>query len=160
MDAPLVGDLIRPLGLVTLNFAYAEAELELLADLLADEPLQESGAQWSVCRKLAHAQSLIERLNAPELTGLASTLSKGRVLLERRNALVHGSILAGGRVRSSHRGVPKQRVTPEQLTELAKSIFTWKEHIHAPSIQLPPRCSDLMRVRDRHLKALGPTSLE
>ena len=131
MNALFEGDLIRPLGLVTLNFAYAEAELdELLADLLGTEPHQESSVQWPVGQKLAHAQSLVERLNAPELSELASTLMKGRVLIEQRNALVHGSIFAGGRVRSTRPGVPEQRVTPEQLTELADSIFTWKEHIH------------------------------
>ena len=99
MNALFEGDLIRPLGLVTLNFAYAEAELdELLADLLGYKPLQESHVQWPVGQKLAQAQFLVELLNAPGLSELASTLTKGRALVERRNALVHGSIFAGGRV--------------------------------------------------------------
>ncbi|SRR6266480_5364810 len=131
MSASFDGDLIRPLGLVTLYFAYAEAELDELLDALScHEPFDESERQWPVGRKLTHAQSLVEHLGAPELAGLATALGEARALIERRNSLVHSSIFAGGRVVATRRGVPERRVTPNQLTELAESIFSWKERMH------------------------------
>jgi hypothetical protein len=130
MSASFDGDLIRPLGLVTLYFAYAEAELEELLEVLSHpEPLDESQRQWPVGRKLAHAQTLVERLGTHELADLTTTLGEARALFEKRNSLVHSCIFAGGRVVSS-RGVPDQHVTPSQLTELAESIFSWKERIY------------------------------
>jgi hypothetical protein len=144
------GDLIRPLGLVTLYFAYAEAELEeLLETLSCPEPLDDSMLQWPVGRKLAHAQSLVERLGADELADLTTTLGEARALFEKRNSLVHGSIFAGGRVVSTRRGVPDQRVTPNQLTELAESIFSWKERIYMHRHRhLNPILAALGKTRD------------
>lgn len=125
------GDLIRPLGLVTLYFAYAEGELdELLEALVVPEPFDDVKRQWPVGRKLSYAQELVVKLRAQELAALSATLDEARALFERRNTIVHSRIFAGGRVVSNRRSVPETRVTPNELTELAELIFACKERIH------------------------------
>jgi hypothetical protein len=125
------GDLIRPLGLVTLYAAYAEGEVdELLEVLLGKEPFDEEKRQWPVGRKLVYAQRLVRRLKSQSLAGLSAALTEARELFEKRNALVHGRIYAGGRLVSNRIDVPTKSVSPEELVDLAERIFTCKEHIN------------------------------
>jgi hypothetical protein len=125
------GDLIRPLGLITLYAAYAEGELdELLEALPAKEPFDDKRRQWPVGRKLVYAQRLVRALKSQTLAGLTVALAEARELFERRNALVHGRIYAGGRLVSNRRDVPVQSVSPEELVDLAERIFSCKEHIN------------------------------
>src|SRR5262245_30524349 len=130
MNASFDGDLVRPIGLITVYFAYAEAELEELLEALSQfEPLDESQRLGPVGQKLALAQTLVKRLCADELAGLTTTLDEARALFDRRNLLVHSCIFSGGRVVSTRRAVPEQRVTVNELTELAQAIFSWKERL-------------------------------
>jgi hypothetical protein len=125
------GDLIRPLGLVTLYFAYAEGELdELLQALSVRDPFDDAKRQWPVGQKLRHAQQLLRGFGASELAALDSTLDEARVLFDRRNTIVHGRIYAGGRLVYNRPNAPKC-VTPSELTELAELIFACKERIFA-----------------------------
>ena len=131
MSGAFEGDLIRPLGLVTLYAAYAEGEIDELLDALpAREPFDETKRQWPVGRKLAYAQRLVGQLKAESVAGLIATLKEARVLFERRNALVHGRIYGEGRLVSNRPNVPNKRVSPEELVELAERIFSCKEHIN------------------------------
>jgi hypothetical protein len=124
------GDLIRPLGLVTLYFAYAGAELDTLLETLpSSEPYNDVKRQWPVGRKLNYAQKLIRDLHAENLGGLSATVKQARILFERRNALVHSSIFSSGRMISNRKSVPNQQVSPDELIQLAELIFTWKENI-------------------------------
>jgi hypothetical protein len=134
------GDLIRPLGLVTLHFAYAEAELDLLLEALSSsEPYDDRKRQWPVGRKLNYAQRLIRRLQVDSLAGLIAVLRDARALFERRNALVHSSIFTGGRMVSNRQSVANQYVSGAELTQLAEQIFSWKEQLYAQrSRQLMP----------------------
>jgi hypothetical protein len=125
------GDLIRPLGLVTLYFAYAEYELDLfLGQLSPIEPFDETKRQWQVGRKLALAEDLVRQLHDGGSTGLEEVFAEARALFERRNLLIHSCVLAGGRVVSSRPNTPEWRTTPKELTELAEQIFTCKERFH------------------------------
>jgi len=123
------GDIIRPLGLVTLYFAYAEGELdELLEALSVREPFDDAKRHWPVGEKLRHAQKLVKGFDADELAALEATLVEARQLFDRRNTIVHGRIYAGGRLLSNRRDAPKS-ITPNELTELAELIFACKERI-------------------------------
>ena len=131
MSGAYEGDLIRPLGLVTLYAAYAEGELDELLDTLPGKELfDEKKRQWPVGRKLVYAQRLVRRLKSPSLAGLSAALTEARELFEKRNALVHGRIYAGGRLVSNRLDVPNQQVSPEELVDLAERIFSCKEHIN------------------------------
>jgi hypothetical protein len=124
------GDLIRPLGLVTLYCAYAEGEIdELLSALSGLEPFDDARRQWTVGQKLTHAEKLIEGLQRQEVAGLLNTLVDARGLFERRNALIHGRLYSGGRLVSNRAGVPDQRVTAQELTEFAELVFACKERL-------------------------------
>jgi len=71
------GDLIRPLGLVTLYFAYAEGEVdELLAVLNARQSCPMSTLNWTVGQKISRALLLIEELAAPNLNDLVERLKE------------------------------------------------------------------------------------
>jgi hypothetical protein len=123
------GDLIRPLGLVTLYFAYAEGELDALLETLSErEPFDDAKRQWPVGRKLGHARQLLRSLGAPELSDLDDCLDEARQLFDRRNTIVHARMFAGGRLESNRRDAPTH-VTPVELTELAQLIFSCKERI-------------------------------
>ena len=124
-------DLIRPLGLVTLYFAYAEGELDELLDVLSlSQPLDATERQRPVGQKLRHAQQLLRGFGAKELAPLDALLEEARQLFDRRNTIVHGRLYAGGRLVSNRRDVPT-RVTPKELTELAELLFACKERIFA-----------------------------
>ena len=125
------GDLIRPLGLVTLYFAYAESELDMLIEtLLSGEPYNDKNRQWPVGKKLNYTQKLVSKLNAESLGGLKATLKEARSLFERRNVLVHSSIFEGGRIVSNRKNITVQQVSENDLLQLAELIFTCKEHIN------------------------------
>jgi ribosome assembly protein YihI (activator of Der GTPase) len=125
------GDLIRPLGLVTLYCAYAEEELDnLLQALSAVEPFDNRQRQWTVGQKFARAERLIQQLESDDLlAGLRDALTEGRRLFERRNDFVHRSLYAGGRLVSNRAGVQEEHVTAQDLTAFAESVFAWKERI-------------------------------
>jgi hypothetical protein len=132
VSAVFEGDLIRPLGLVTLYFAYAEGELDDFIEMLSvAEPYDDEKRQWSVGRKLGLARRLLDELQSREPTPASALLDEGRSLFEQRNALVHGRIFAGGRLLSNRRGTAERHVTPDELTQLAEQIFAWKERIWA-----------------------------
>ena len=124
------GDLIRPLGLVTLYAAYAEGEIdELLRTLPAEEPLDDRKLQWPVGRKLNFALKLVRRLNSDRLVGLSAALKEAQTLFARRNAFVHSQIFSTGRITSNRPDAPIQMVAPEDLTQLAEQLFACKEQL-------------------------------
>jgi hypothetical protein len=124
------GDLIRPLGLVTLYAAYAEGEIdELLSALPAPEPFDEAKRQWQVGRKLTYAQRLIRKLKASDLSDLQATLEDAKVLFKQRNELVHGRLFSGGRLVSNRTTAPVRHVSADDIVGLAERIFNWKERL-------------------------------
>jgi len=132
MTESVEGDLIRPLGLVTLYFGYAESEVDSLIAALSDGSHTSAAlSNAPLGQKLATLRKELGRLRLPEADQLISIIDNAQVLIELRNVLVHSSILARGRVVPSDRSQSELTVTPEQLTELAEDIFTWKEHLSA-----------------------------
>lgn len=102
MNVSFEGDLIRPLGLVTLYFGYAEFEVDALLDavvgigLAVDRPRNASLGQ-----KLAAVREVLSRQKIAEAGQLIAIVDEVRPLIELRNTLLHSSIVAGGRVRPS-----------------------------------------------------------
>jgi hypothetical protein len=124
------GDLIRPLGLVTLNFGYAEYELDLFLERLASaELLPQSWARRPIGQKLGLLTKAIRSFGPSIQSRHDELLLQAQVLVERRNALIHGCLLAGGRVVSGRTGVAEQRTSVEDLNELADAAFAWKEQL-------------------------------
>jgi hypothetical protein len=134
------GDLIRPLGLVTLYFGYAEFEVDALLDALIGVGLAvDRGRNASLGQKLAVAREVLSRQKIAEAGQLIAIVDEVRPLIELRNILVHSSIVAGGRVTPSDKARSDMTVTPEQLTQLADTIFTWKERLSVTKqLQLMP----------------------
>jgi len=62
-------------------------------------------------------------------------LEESKLLIDRRNALIHASILAKGRVIPNDSSRLEFSITPEELTALADEAFTWKERLNA-AVQL------------------------
>jgi hypothetical protein len=124
------GDLIRPLGLVTLNVGYAEYEIDALLQRLSDAGRVPSN--WHskpIGQKLAHVTDALRDSNAEVLSALAVLLAEVDGLLAQRNTLIHGCLLAGGRITSGRSGVEEKRTSIEELNALAESIFAWKERL-------------------------------
>ena len=132
MNVSFEGDLIRPLGLVTLYFGYAEFEVDALLDALIGVGLAvDVSRNASLGQKLAVMREFLSRRQIAEAGQLIALVDEVRPLIELRNTLVHSSIVAGGRVRPSDKARSDMTVTPEQLTQLADAIFTWKERLSA-----------------------------
>ena len=130
MSGAFEGDLIRPLGLLTLYFAYAEYELDQFLEHLSPlEPFDEAEHQWQVGRKLSQAQELVRRLHNGAPTGFDDAFSDARTLFERRNVLIHSCVFDGGRMVSSCPGVPEGARRRRELTDLAERIFHFKEEL-------------------------------
>ena len=124
------GDLVRPLGFVTLHAAYAEGELdELLSVLPAEVPYDNEKRQWTIGRKLSYATRLVRELRSPELTELQAILKEAKVLFQQRNELVHGRLFAGGRLVSNRIGQSDRRISQEDVVRLAEQLFNWKERL-------------------------------
>ena len=124
------GDLIRPLGLVTLYFAYAEGEIdELLGVLNAQQSSPTPTLNWPVGQKISRALFLVQELKDPRLNGLIETLQEAQELTGRRNQLVHGRLFAGGRLVSPNRNTPDIHISAEDIEQLAERIFSCKEYI-------------------------------
>ena len=124
------GDLVRPLGFVTLHAAYAEGELdELLSVLPARDPYDDNKRQWTIGRKLSYASRLVRELRSPELNELRAILKDAKELFQQRNELVHGRLFAGGRLLSNRIGHSERRVSQEDIVRFAEQLFNWKERL-------------------------------
>lgn len=130
MNYTYEGDIIRPLGHMTLNFGYAEYELNsFLERLAAAGLLPNSWDQRPIGQKLSLLKDAVRTLDATIHPILEALLEEASLLLVQRNSLIHGCILAGGRVVSGRAGVTAQHTSPEQLTLLAERVFAWKERM-------------------------------
>ena len=151
MDGPFEGDLVRPLGLVTLNFGYAEYELDSFLERLAEATLLPPGwAQRPLGQKLSLLAQAIHALDASVHQRLDELLTQANDLFNRRNTLVHGCLLTGGRIVSGRLGVPEKKTSVEDLNALAEAASGWKERLWAyrwrqveplliqPATRMPP----------------------
>ncbi len=130
MSGMYEGDIIRPLGLVTLYCGYAELVIDGLLDSLTSfRGLEGQKRLRPVGQKLAEAREIIEGLHSEELSELIQKLDEAVVLFDRRNALVHNAIFSSTSTVTSLASGRDQPVTPEALTSLAHEIFNIKEHI-------------------------------
>jgi hypothetical protein len=100
VEGSFEGDLIRPLGLVTLYFGYAEFEVDALLDALETVGLVVGSTRNApLGQKLALVRELLTRQQIAEAGPLVFLVDEARPMIELRNVLVHSCILAGGRVR-------------------------------------------------------------
>jgi len=61
---------------------------------------------------------------------------------------MHSAILAKGRVAPADKSRVEWAVTPEQLTDLAEAIFSWKKTLNAAcQLQLLPALRQLIESR-------------
>lgn len=128
MSAAFEGDLIRPLGVVTLYCAHAEGELDdLLTTLAALDPKVPCMLRRSLGQKLEHAHRLAERLDCVGKSDLLQTLQDARRLFDERNELIRGRLFAGGRLVSPGRAVPRRLISVQDLEKFAESIWALKE---------------------------------
>ncbi len=130
MSSTYEGDMIRPLGLMTLYFGYAEYELDSFLERLATAGLlPDTWGQRPLGQKLTLLVETLRTLDGSIQPGLDSLLGEARALLEQRNSSVHGCILAGGRVVSGRSKVEHRRTSADELTTLAEQAFSWKERM-------------------------------
>lgn len=109
---------------MTLFFGYVEAEVNTLLELLRENrvPIVVSPVA-PLGQRLAEFGKVVAGLNSvgvPEVLGL---LEESKALIDRRNTLVHASILAKGHVIPNNPARPEFSVTPEDSTALAEEAF-------------------------------------
>ena len=129
MSGEYEGDIIRPLGLVTLYFGYAALEIDALLQTLSKaEYADERSLKWPVGQKISKVLEVVVGLKAEVLDELVRKLEEAKILCDRRNALVHGAIFGSTETVASRVTGRDQPVSPDALTSLANEIFSVKEH--------------------------------
>lgn len=124
------GDLIRPLGLVTLNFGYAEYEIDsFLQRLSGTGRIPGNWHSKPIGQKLDYLSDALRNLDSEIQSALTVLLAEADGLRAQRNMLIHGCLLAGGRITSGRSGVEDKRTSVEELNALADGIFAWKERL-------------------------------
>jgi len=124
------GDLIRPLGLVTLYFGYAEFTVNQLLAWIKEIGLPaETPAAMPLGQRIGVLRDALAGFRRKETQEVLDLLEAGRPILARRNNLVHACILAKGRVISNDGSGRETTVTPQQLCELAEQIISWKDRL-------------------------------
>ena len=132
MSGYFEGDLIRPLGLVTLHFGYAEAQVNRSLAMLRDCGLHiEVPSIAPLGQRVAAMTAAVSLLTCVGAVEVLRLLEESKELIEQRNALVHASVLAKGRVVPNDPDKSEFYVTPEALTALADQAFNWKERLDA-----------------------------
>jgi hypothetical protein len=132
MNGLYEGDLIRPLGLVTLYFGYAEAQVNVLIEMLNECGLNiEISPSASLGYRVEAINKALKKLSCNGVTDVLEILNEAKGLLEQRNLLIHGSVYAKGRVVPNDIAKGEFYVTPESLTELADKAFNWKERLNS-----------------------------
>ena len=132
MSGSFEGDLIRPLGLVTLYFGYVEAEVNTLLDQLRGSGVRiEIPSTAPLGQRLAEFGTAVQGLAGSGAAEVLGLLEESKSLIDRRNALVHASILAKGRVIPNDPAKSVFSVTPDELTALAEQAFHWKGRLKA-----------------------------
>ena len=124
------GDLVRPLGFVTLYFAYAEGQLDEVLKVLAPVSGASPSKVQSFGAKVGEAVRLVEKVGSQQLPGLAAVLREAKPLVEARNELVHGQLFNGGQLGGrlvSRAGT--RYVTSQEIESLAEGIWSWKERL-------------------------------
>ncbi|AKR42053.1 hypothetical protein [Methylophilus sp. TWE2] len=126
------GDLVRPLGLVTLYFGYAEAQVNVLVEMLNECGLNiEISPSASLGQRVKVIKTALKKLNYNGVVDTLEILSEAKGLLEQRNLLTHGCVYAKGRVVPNDKAKGEFYVTPESLTQLADKVFNWKERLNS-----------------------------
>ncbi len=132
MSGSFDGDLVRPLGVLTLYFGYAEAQVNSLLDMLRDAGVSIAvPPNAPLGRRLSEFSIIAKGLKCAGAAEVAAVLDESRSLIDQRNDLVHAAVLAGGKVIPNDPAKSKLHVTPESLIALANEIFTWKERLNA-----------------------------
>jgi hypothetical protein len=80
-------------------------------------------------QKVACIRETLARVQLEGTSQVIEILEAARPLIELRNSLVHSSILVRGCVKPNDGSEREFSVTPQQLTDLADQIFTWKERL-------------------------------
>lgn len=125
------GDLVRPLGFVTLYAAYAEQELGELIQLLCDKSeLPEEWHRQPVGWKLGRISDELARVRPEVIRDLLIAVYDARVLFAQRNELIHGSIFSPERLVSQKPDAPDRRVSPDSISALADALFNCKERLN------------------------------
>jgi len=132
VTATFEGDLIRPLGVVTLHFGYLEYEVDSFLERLSRAGLLgERDAPLMLSQKLGAISQVVEALDASVYSLLARLLAEVDPMIKRRNELIHGCLLTQGRVISAKPGVTLKPTSVDELTALAENVFHWKERLCA-----------------------------
>lgn len=132
MSSTYDGDLIRPLGLVTLNFGYVEAQVNTLMEMLQSHNIVfDVPPAASLGQRLFEFENAVKKLQYAGAVEVLGLLAEAKPLIDERNSLVHASVLAGGRVIPNDPSKAEFSVTSEDLEALAKRAFNWKERLNS-----------------------------
>lgn len=139
------GDPIKGIGYVAIYAASLEAGIDECLKLLTTGVDTGAALRWQTSRKLRFIRNWVSTLDPipEELAGFADHLDHVGELMEERNQVIHGRLLAnietGELVRESGRpGVPNVQITSGDMYRLANDLLAAMVDIaHAWMFRIP-----------------------
>ena len=121
-------DIVRGLGFVALYAAYLEESIDQVMERLSlIKEVTDKERKFPASQKITWCTTALRSLDSGELDDLIGSLDEAKVLLEKRNEVIHGRIYAGNDrsndLKSGRHGIPNREVTSDELYNLAEEIF-------------------------------------
>jgi len=142
------GDIIRGLGLMVMQAAHLEGEIdELLFQLSALEPYPEKEQKLPISKKIIKAERILSKFQDDFSAKIIAELQICKEHFEWRNELVHGRIYSpdyhANNLISGRQNSPDRPVTSSELYMLANNLEALRYRLQWP-ITLPGFVSNVL----------------
>ena len=127
------GDVIKGIGYVAIYAAYLEESIDdCMEHLIQNGLIHEDARKWQASRKLKEFKSCVEAMvqKPSRYQTLIESIDEAKLLLERRNQLIHGRIYSthqGDILKSSRTGVADREIQSSEAYELANELFKLRD---------------------------------
>ena len=143
-------DIVRGLGFVTLYAAYLEEQIDSLRHTLsAVQKVDDREHKWPISVRIDKIKEIVSTFEFEERNELLQNLNIAKILLDRRNEVVHGRIYANfdrdDTLKSGRPNVPERTIDAKELYDLANEFMGLRNEIYRPMVFKIPRALSLKK---------------
>ena len=143
-------DIVRGLGFVTLYAAYLEEQIDSLRHTLsAVQKVDDREHKWPISVRIDKIKEIVSTFEFEDRNELLQNLNIAKILLDRRNEVVHGRIYANfdrdDTLKSGRPNVPERTIEAKELYDLANEFMGLRNEIYRPMVFKIPRALSLKK---------------
>ena len=143
-------DIVRGLGFVTLYAAYLEEQIDSLRHTLsAVQKVDDREHKWPISVRIDKIKEIVSTFEFEDRNELLQNLNIAKILLDRRNEVVHGRIYANfdrdDTLKSGRPNVPERTIEAKELYDLANEFMGLRNEIYRPMVFKIPRAMSLKK---------------